>query len=81
MKSLQPPVFSAQVAYNKPVTNAIVPPHVSKRVKTRVDWEDLDGDDLDDPLMAAEYVVEIFEYMKELEVNLKTYLDPHTAKM
>jgi G2/mitotic-specific cyclin 1/2 len=40
----------------------------------------LDGDDLDDPLMAAEYVVEIFEYMKELEVYLKTYLDPHTAE-
>jgi G2/mitotic-specific cyclin 1/2 len=29
---------------------------------------DLDTEDLDDPLMAAEYVVEIFDYLKELEV-------------
>ncbi|KAL2005864.1 hypothetical protein VTN00DRAFT_10357 [Thermoascus crustaceus] len=28
---------------------------------------DLDTEDLDDPLMAAEYVVEIFDYLKELE--------------
>lgn len=31
--------------------------------------EDLDRDDLDDPLMVAEYVVEIFEYLKQLEVT------------
>ncbi|OQE24349.1 hypothetical protein PENSTE_c007G00941 [Penicillium steckii] len=29
---------------------------------------DLDTEDLDDPLMAAEYVVEIFDYLKDLEV-------------
>lgn len=29
----------------------------------------LDLDDVDDPLMVAEYVVEIFEYMKKLEVS------------
>jgi hypothetical protein len=29
---------------------------------------DLDVEDIDDPLMVAEYVVEIFEYMKKLEV-------------
>ena len=28
---------------------------------------DLDAEDFDDPLMVAEYVVEIFEYLKELE--------------
>ncbi|KAI9768366.1 MAG: G2/mitotic-specific cyclin [Geoglossum simile] len=28
---------------------------------------DLDAEDLDDPLMVAEYVVEIFDYLKELE--------------
>jgi hypothetical protein len=28
---------------------------------------DLDADDLDDPLMVAEYAVEIFEYLRELE--------------
>jgi G2/mitotic-specific cyclin 2 len=31
--------------------------------------EDLDKDDGDDPLMAAEYVVEIFQYLNELEVS------------
>ncbi|KAJ5665967.1 uncharacterized protein N7477_008415 [Penicillium maclennaniae] len=29
---------------------------------------DLDTEDLDDPLMAAEYVVEIFDYLKDLEL-------------
>lgn len=29
---------------------------------------DLDKEDIDDPLMVSEYVVEIFEYLKELEI-------------
>ena len=33
------------------------------------DWEDLDADDVDDPLMVSEYVNEIFDYMKRLEVR------------
>lgn len=32
-------------------------------------WDDLDADDLDDPVMVSEYVVEIFEYLKVLEVS------------
>ncbi|KAF2995808.1 G2/mitotic-specific cyclin [Curvularia kusanoi] len=32
------------------------------------DVQDLDKEDVDDPLMVAEYVVEIFEYLKELEI-------------
>ncbi|KAJ5168276.1 G2/mitotic-specific cyclin-B [Penicillium canariense] len=32
------------------------------------DVQDLDTEDLDDPLMAAEYVVEIFDYLHELEM-------------
>ena len=32
------------------------------------DWDDLDRDDNDDPLMVSEYVVEIFNYLKEVEV-------------
>lgn len=32
-------------------------------------WEDLDAEDNDDPLMVAEYVNEIFDYMKEIEVS------------
>ncbi|KAJ4990048.1 cyclin [Stagonosporopsis vannaccii] len=32
------------------------------------DFVDLDKEDIDDPLMVSEYVVEIFEYLKELEI-------------
>jgi G2/mitotic-specific cyclin 1/2 len=33
------------------------------------DAKDLDTEDLDDPLMVAEYVHEIFDYMKQLEIS------------
>lgn len=33
-------------------------------------WDDLDADDNDDPLMVSEYVVEIFNYLKQVEVNI-----------
>jgi hypothetical protein len=36
---------------------------------TSTRWDDLDAEDIDDPLMVAEYVAEIFNYMKELEVS------------
>ncbi|KAG6831065.1 hypothetical protein H0H92_012988 [Tricholoma furcatifolium] len=32
-------------------------------------WDDLDADDADDPLMVSEYVVEIFNYMKQIEIT------------
>lgn len=31
--------------------------------------QDLDKEDVDDPLMVSEYVVEIFDYLKELEIS------------
>lgn len=37
--------------------------------------EDLDKEDLEDPLMVAEYVVEIFEYLKKLEVTTRPNAD------
>ena len=40
--------------------------------------EDLDREDIDDPLMVAEYVVEIFEYLKKLEIATRpnaNYMD------
>lgn len=43
-------------------------------------WEDLDAEDADDPLMVAEYVNEIFEYMKAIEVDYLpsgNYIDNH----
>ncbi|KAH7907568.1 cyclin-like protein [Hygrophoropsis aurantiaca] len=33
------------------------------------EWEDLDADDADDPLMVSEYVGEIFKYMKDIELT------------
>ncbi|KAF9003393.1 cyclin-like protein [Cyathus striatus] len=32
-------------------------------------WDDLDADDADDPLMVSEYVVEIFDYLKKIELD------------
>lgn len=40
--------------------------------------DDRDAEDIDDPLMVAEYVVEIFQYMKKLEVTTQpnaNYMD------
>lgn len=42
------------------------------------EWNDLDAEDADDPLMVSEYVVDIFKYMKEIEVcpiRLVAHLD------
>ncbi|KAA8648604.1 hypothetical protein EYZ11_001589 [Aspergillus tanneri] len=51
----------------------VTEPQASGKPQDFVD--DLDTEDLDDPLMAAEYVVEIFEYMRQLE--LETLPNPH----
>jgi len=32
-------------------------------------WDDLDAEDADDPLMVSDYVTEIFAYLKEVEVS------------
>lgn len=32
-------------------------------------WDDLDADDADDPLMVSEYVVDIFKYLRQVEVR------------
>jgi G2/mitotic-specific cyclin 2 len=40
-------------------------------------WEDLDAEDGEDPMMVSEYVGEVFEYFKEIEVGIRscsTYL-------
>ncbi|CAP97818.1 Pc22g05300 [Penicillium rubens Wisconsin 54-1255] len=49
----EPPVKEAEVSVKDAINDAV---------------QDLDTEDLDDPLMAAEYVVEIFEYLKDLEI-------------
>lgn len=45
-----------------------------KSKKTEYEWQDLDEEDFDDPLMVSEYVNEIFPYLHELEK--KTLPDP-----
>lgn len=42
---------------------------VAEKADANYEVENLDEEDLDDPLMAAEYVVEIFEYMRQLELE------------
>ena len=33
------------------------------------EWEDLDAEDTDDPMMVSEYVNDIFEYLKAVKVR------------
>ncbi|KAG8787678.1 G2/mitotic-specific cyclin [Ceratobasidium sp. 428] len=40
-------------------------------------WTDLDKDDDGDPLMVSEYVIDIFNYMLELEKTQAQQLNPH----
>lgn len=37
------------------------------------DWEDLDAEDADDPMMISEYVTEIFDYLKVVEVRFSGF--------
>jgi hypothetical protein len=37
------------------------------------DWEDLDAEDADDPMMVSEYVTEIFDYLKIVEVRFSRF--------
>jgi len=50
-------------------------PKVSVKEDFNEAVQDLDQEDLDDPLMVAEYVVEIFEYLKKLEVSTRPNAD------
>jgi hypothetical protein len=52
-----------------------VEPKESVKQEFADEVEDLDREDLDDPLMVAEYVVEIFDYLKKLEVATKPNAD------
>ena len=37
------------------------------------DWEDLDAEDADDPMMVSEYVTEIFDHLKVVEVRFSKF--------
>jgi len=43
-------------------------PRKKQKVEPVQEWDDLDAADVNDPFMVAEYVNEIFDYMRELEV-------------
>lgn len=45
-------------------------PRKKQKVEQKPDWDDLDAADANDPLMVSEYVVEIFNYMRDLEVYI-----------
>jgi len=45
-------------------------PRKKQKVEKKQDWDDLDAADINDPQMVSEYVNEIFDYMRELEVLL-----------
>lgn len=52
-----------------------------KKLRPDYEWQDLDEEDFDDPLMASEYVNEIFPYLHELEQRTlpdRTYLFTQT---
>jgi hypothetical protein len=49
-------------------TTRIEPPVEVEEQLLEEEVPDLDKEDVDDPLMVSEYVVEIFEYLKELEI-------------
>lgn len=52
--------------------------HLEDLAEDDEDWDDLDADDDDDPLMVSEYVIEVCQYMKEVEARTlpdPTYMD------
>jgi hypothetical protein len=40
-----------------------------QRVEEVQDWDDLDAGDEEDPLMVTEYVHEVYDYLREVEVR------------
>ncbi|KAJ7151126.1 g2/mitotic-specific cyclin cdc13 [Mycena filopes] len=48
-------------------------------------WDDLDADDADDPVMVSEYVVDIFNYLKQIELttmpNPELHGQPNRARL
>ena len=50
------------------IIGRVIETEIESEVPKDAGWEDLDAGDEEDPLMVAEYVKEIHEYLKELEV-------------
>ena len=58
-----------EALHEEEVENAVAPQEDLEADPEGDQWDDLDAEDADDPLMVSEYVVEIFEYLKEVEVR------------
>lgn len=63
-ESIPIPIFPVKSV----LKSRFLPSYIDKENINPVDWDDLDAEDSGDPLMVSDYVVEIFDYMKELEV-------------
>ena len=61
--------------HEDPLTEPLEDIAVAKQEFTDEDVPDLDAEDANDPLMVADYVVEIFEYLRDLETA--TMPNPH----
>ncbi|KAH9941167.1 cyclin-like protein [Epithele typhae] len=57
-------VPEVEALHEEEVENAVAPGEADPNGD---EWDDLDAEDDDDPLMVSEYVVEIFEYLKVVE--------------
>lgn len=72
--SEEPPKKKIDIESKAPITLSSAPEDVEDDIEDELEEGmvaegvvDLDAEDIYDPLMAADYVVEIFEYLKELE--------------
>ena len=71
-------VAAAAVAPTVVITKDVRAPWAHERVEPvaeeaepqqlQQDWDDLDAEDIEDPLMVSEYVAEIFRYLREQEI-------------
>lgn len=70
VQTLEPVPRAAQKRHAEPVLCA-----EPKKSKPSYEWRDLDAEDLDDPLMVLEYVLDIFAHLYQLEQQRLP--DPH----
>lgn len=57
------PILSEEIPCIEPPTTVEAEPDSNQ-------WDDLDAEDADDPVMVSEYVNEIFTYLKEVEASI-----------
>jgi hypothetical protein len=57
--------------------------NISKKelVTAEKKWDNLDLEDMDDPLMVAEYIGDIVDYMRKLEVLLNSLINEYRSQV